>query len=85
MQTNSDGWVAIKRLRQEQKYVKVSGGREYVFVPNNGICLAWVHPDDVQKLLNLREGCGTCGNGKKKQSYWLADETIVRRWTYGGR
>jgi len=35
--------------------------------------------------LNLREGCGTCGNGKKKQSYWLADETIVRRWTYGGR
>ena len=58
MITNDGGWVAVKRLRLNQKYVKVRD-REYVFIPKNNICLAWVHPDDVQVLLNLKEGCSS--------------------------
>ena len=75
METNEIGQVAIKYKRQNQKLVN-----GYVFIVKANISMAWINPEDVQKLLNIRGGC--CGAKQKMFIYANSDDT--RRHTVGG-
>lgn len=81
MQTNDDGWVALKRLRQSPKYVAVNG-REYVFSIQHNVNLCWVHPNDVEAIFAVLHHC--CGNSRKQQ-FFYATEDDVRIFLEGGR
>lgn len=79
--TDENGWVAIRHLRHVQKFVEV-GNRAYVFVVRAGsISIAFVHPDDVDRVLAIKGGC--CGRSDLT-AFILADETHVRRWRNNG-
>ena len=75
-----DGHTAVKFPRGGYKQVTVSG-YTYVFVPQHNITLAWIKDKDVQSVLSVKRGC--CGG--KKQQFFLATETDIRRWASGGR
>jgi predicted transcriptional regulator len=81
MVKNERGQVALKRLRQGQKLVKLSNGRAYVFIPRNNISLAWVEEGDVPRVMAVKLGC--CGG--TKQQFFYATETDIKRWNFGGR
>jgi hypothetical protein len=55
-------------------------GKEYVAITQANICMAWVDTADVDFILAKRDGC--CGG--KRQSFRLANEADVRRWTNKG-
>lgn len=77
MQTNAEGQVALKHMRRGRALI-----HGYVFVTQANVCLAWVNPEDVDKLLQVKHGC--CGS--KKPVIFYANESDVRRWTNrGGR
>ena len=78
MQQNEQGQIALKRLRTNQRLVKVSKNKAYVFVPKNNICLAWVEEEDVPKILAIKRNC--CG-GSGKQEFFYALEHDVARWS----
>jgi hypothetical protein len=84
MQTNEQGQVAIRRYRQNQRQVIVDQATKkfYLFRPQHNICLAWVDPEDVDKILAIKRKC--CG-GAGSPEFYLADEYAVRVWTHGGR
>ena len=81
METNEDGWVALKRYQTINKLV-TAGGKEYMFITKYNICLAWIRPEHVGQVLSIKKEC--C-SGSKKPMFCYASETAVRRWTYGGR
>lgn len=73
---NESGEVAIRWNRVMQKYIKV-GEREYIFVVKANIAMAWIHPDDVDKVLSIKISC--CG-GRAALACTLANELSVKRW-----
>lgn len=73
---NEGGEVAIRWNQLTQKYVKV-GENEYIFVIKADIALAWVKPEDEQKVLGIRKTC--CG-GNLSPACHLASELDVKRW-----
>ena len=79
-QTNELGQVAVKYYQQVPKRVEVSGNL-YIFGIRAHISMAWVEPEHVQSILNIRGGC--CGQ-KNAGVFRLANEDDVRRWTNGG-
>ena len=81
MQTNADGYVAVRQFRQSDKLVEVHG-RGYVFTVRASISLAYIHPDDLDAVLNFTYDCG-CG-GKQRIGFGLASEDDQRRWEAGG-
>lgn len=81
MPKNADGQVAVRRYRQNRKTILISNKKVYHFIPKNNICLAWIDPEDVETILNIKYDC--CGNSKKLE-FHLASETDVRRYLYGG-
>lgn len=80
-QINDEGQIALK-YRQPGNILLVGNpsGLEYVAVTQANICMAWVDPADVDFILAKRDGC--CGG--KRQSFYLANESDVRRWTNKG-
>ena len=54
---NDEGQIALKRLRQQQKRVNIPPDKSYLFVPKNGVCLAWIDPEDVEAVLNTYRRC----------------------------
>lgn len=74
---NSAGEVAIRYYMTIPHHIQVNG-RDYVFVVNANICLAWVNPLDVDKLLAATKVC--CGGQVNSGIYKLCDETHARRW-----
>jgi hypothetical protein len=80
MITNDEGWVALKRFQTINKVVEV-GGESYLFFTKANICLAWVRPEHVEAVLNIKREC--CG-GSRKPMFRYANESDVRRWTAGG-
>ena len=56
-----DGYVALRFYKNLPRIVGANG-REYVVSIQYNCAILWVHPDDVQPLLNIQEGC--CGNAK---------------------
>ena len=75
MPTNSNGEVALRYRRGGQRLVY-----DYVFIPRAGISLAWVKPEDVNKMYAVKRGC--CGNTKRV--IFPASEDDVRQWTNNG-
>ena len=82
MQTNEQGQIAVKRLRQNQKLIQITDEKYYVFIPRHNVCMAWVDPEDVDFVLRQTISC--CGNSHKKQ-FWIASEQDVRQHLFGGR
>jgi hypothetical protein len=81
VQTNEKGEIAIKYRQPGRVFLGGNpSGKEYVAVTEANICLAWVDPLDVDFILAKRDGC--CGG--KRQSFYLANESDVRRWTNKG-
>ncbi len=81
METNEDGWVALKRYQTINKLITV-GGKEYMFMTKHNICLAWVRPEHVgQVLAKMR----VCCNNKKTPMFTYSSETDTRRHQFGGR
>lgn len=80
-QFNDDGQIALK-YRQPGNILLVGNpsGKEYVAVTQANICLVLVDPADVDFILAKKDGC--CGG--KQQSFYLANEADVRRWTNRG-
>ncbi len=83
MPTNSNGYVAVKHYQFIHKRVQING-RTYDFIPRHGVSMAWVHPDDVGKLLELRGGCN-CPNNTSGKSFRLANDLDVSYWETGSR
>lgn len=81
MVRNDQGQVALKRLRQDQKLVRMADGTAYVFICKHNICLAWVNEKDVPAVIAMKRGC--CGG--EKQQFFYATEKDVKRWNFGGR
>jgi hypothetical protein len=54
-QRDANGYVAVKYHQNSPHATpKLASGRQYVFVTKAmDICLAWIHPDDVETVLNL--------------------------------
>ncbi len=80
MITNDDGWIALKRYQTINKIVTV-GGEEYLFYTKANICLAWIRPEHVGAVLNIKKKC--CG-GNTKSQFRYANENDARRWSAGG-
>ena len=80
---DDDGKVAMRHVRQIQKYVRMGDGTEYVFIIQANISLAWVFERHVNAILNMRRTC--CG-GRTKPAFVIANESNVRQWiNKGGR
>lgn len=80
MITNENGQVALVYAQNIQKLVEVDG-HQYVFVVKYNICLAWVAPADVAKILAIT-GRGCCGN-KHALQFAYATTSQVQVWTTG--
>lgn len=80
MVTNDDGWIALKRYQTINKVVAVRG-EEYLFFTKANICLAWIRPEHVDQVLNIKKVC--CG-GSRKPKFRYASDADVRIWTAGG-
>jgi len=82
--TNDIGEVAIAYYQPSQVLVegtRTPTGRDYVFVTRRqGVCMAWVHPDDVPALLAIKRHC--CG-GKYRPKFAPATEAQVSLWEGG--
>jgi hypothetical protein len=80
-QTNGENEIAVKYRQPGNVLLQENpSGKEYVAVTQANICMAWVDPADVDFVLAKKDGC--CG--KKQQSFHLANESDVRRWTNKG-
>jgi len=80
---NDEGKVAMRHIRQNQKYIRMGDGTEYVFIMQANISMSWVFERHVNPILRMQRSC--CG-GRTKPAFMLASETDVRRWTNkGGR
>lgn len=80
-QTNNAGQIALKYRQPGNILLQGNpSGAEYVAVTQANICMAWIDPDDVDFILAKKDGC--CGG--KRQSFYLANESDVRRWTNKG-
>lgn len=76
-QVNDKGEVAVRYYMTVPQFLTVNG-HEYVFNVNANICMSWVHPDEVDRILSTSKVC--CGGQVRQDIYRLADETQVRRW-----
>lgn len=75
---NANGQIAMKRLRQNPARVEMPSGKVYEFIPRNGVCLSWVDPADVPRVLATLRHC--CGGAKAPgvRQFYLANEQDVR-------
>jgi len=80
-QINDKNEIAIKYRQPGNVLIQgVPSGKEYVAITQANICMAWVDSADVDFILAKKDGC--CGG--KQQSFSLANESDVRRWTNKG-
>ncbi len=76
MITNETGQIAMVY------YQPAPGLREgYYFDVRHGVCMAWVNPNDVGRLLAVRGGC--CGG--QRQVIYPANQEQVNVFTTGDR
>ena len=81
MVARSDGKVAVQRLRQQGRMVRMGDGTEYLFVIRANIPLAWVSPEHLDQVLAITRQC--CGGNRRKE-FQLASDDHVRRWLNNG-
>ena len=78
---NEAGQIALAYYQPSPKMVTV-GKRAYVFTPQHAVSLAWVEPEDVATLLEMKKSC--CG-GSQNPMFRYATDGQVRTWTTGER
>lgn len=72
---NEEGLIAVRWNTLTQKYVEM-GPHEYLFVIRDNIALAWIYPEDVDRIISMTGGC--CG-GRALLCH-PANELDVKRW-----
>ena len=84
---NVDGKVALKWvLPRPPKQVKIDGtDRIYTFTYNFHVCMAWVEPEDVARMLSVKEKICNCNNGTYKQAFHYANQLDVNLFMFGNR
>lgn len=80
MITNDQGWVALTYYQPMPKQIEV-GNTTYLFDVKAAISMAWIRPEHVDTVLEIRKQC--CG-GSKQRVFRYANEDAVRIWTNGG-
>ena len=79
MITNENGDVAITYFQSSGKYLRMGDGTEYVFSKIRNVCMSWVDPKHVDRVLaTTRKKC--CG-GNKKRVFRLSSQQEVNLWT----
>jgi hypothetical protein len=79
---NAAGEIALKTIVPGQLITPRINGNQYIFSPRANIFLAWIKPQDVSFVLDIKGGCN-CG-GVKKKIITRANVADVRRWLAGG-
>lgn len=74
-----DGKIAIRHWNSNP-VAQVVNGNLYHFVPQYGASIAWVLPEDVPAMLDIKAAI-CCGVKKSKFDY--ATETAVKVWKTG--
>ena len=72
------GEVAISYFTEIQHIVRIAK-TDYVFVPKRHVCMAWIKPEHVDEILQLRKKC--CGGRHSAPAYRLTSISNVRIWT----
>ena len=87
MMTNEKGQVLLKWvLPRPPKPVKIEGtNRVYIFGYNFNVCAAWVEPQDVERMLLVREKICNCANGTYKNAFVPANLLDRNLFVYGNR
>lgn len=76
-QKNEVGEVALCYYQTTNPLIELGRDTAYKFTTRANICLAWVRPEDAQRLLDKRGGC--CGGSKP--IIRVASDADVRRWS----
>ena len=85
MVRNSQGQIALRwTINTNGKTVQM-GEKYYVFQPKMNVVMAWVDPQDVPSLLNVREKICNCNNGTKKLAFEYCSLVNVNLWMFANR
>jgi len=79
----SDDLIPIEYYMTVPHVINVRG-RDYAFVVQHNVCMGMIQRADVDAVLALRGGCGSCGNAKTG-IYHIPSETNVNIWRTGER
>lgn len=88
MITNPAGHIAMKWVIQGRNPppVKIDGtDRIYIFTPQCHVFLAWVYPEDVDRMLTTKSKVCNCNNGTYKLAFEKASRLDVALWSSGDR
>lgn len=71
---NEHGQVAVQYvITENSKLVQLEDvHRDYFFSSQNHVNMAWVHPEDLPRLLSAKEKSCSCNNGTYKNAFILA-------------
>jgi len=64
MITNEAGDVAMTYFQNTGKHMRIGDGTEYMFAVNRNVCMSWVDPNHVDRILATTRKC--CGNQSKR-------------------
>jgi hypothetical protein len=80
MITNAVGEVAMVYNKPTGKRVVLGNGHVYQFVTRTaGICMAWIKPEDVDAMLQIRTQC--CPGSDPRNNFKFANQQQVNLWT----
>lgn len=84
---NDAGQILLKWvLPRPPKIVKIDGtNRVYTFDYNFNVCAAWINPEDVERMLKIKEKVCNCNNGTYKNAFHLANLLDHNLFVYGNR
>jgi hypothetical protein len=84
MVTNLDGWVALQHHNSNPRTVKIDTVY-YVFTPQHNISLAYIRPENVDRILAVQEKSCNCGGGRYKPAFFHASQVNANIWETGER
>lgn len=82
---NELGHVAVQYVITEnsKRVIVEETGHDYFFTSQYHVNMAWVHPDDLPKLLSVKEKSCNCNNGTYKNAFVLASLVNVNIYHTG--
>jgi hypothetical protein len=85
--TNAQGQVLLKWvLPRPPKIVQIAGtDRTYTFSYNFNVCASWVNPEDVSRMLLIKEKTCNCAGGTYKQAFMYCNQLDHNLWLFGNR
>lgn len=79
---NGQGQIAVVSTRQASRILvearRYNLSQDYVFSIRGGTTLAWVEPDDLDKVLAISHQC--CGHRRRRPSFRPATLQEAKRW-----